>query len=130
MAVRGMTENEIGDVIVDSALKVHTVLGAGLLESAYEACLGYELEKRGLQLQKQVGIPVVYEDVRLEVGYRLDLLVQDLVIVEIKAVERLMPIHTAQILSYLKLKGLKLGYLLNFNVEHMRHGIRRVANNI
>ena len=76
MAVRGMTENEIGDVIVDSALKVHTVLGAGLLESAYEACLGYELEKRGLQLQKQVGIPVVYEDVRLEVGYRLDLLVQ------------------------------------------------------
>ena len=125
-----MTENEIGDVIVDSALKVHTVLGAGLLESAYEACLGYELEKRGLQLQKQVGIPVVYEDVRLEVGYRLDLLVQDLVIVEIKAVERLMPIHTAQILSYLKLKGLKLGYLLNFNVEHMRHGIRRVANNI
>ena len=125
-----MTENEIGDVIVDSALKVHTVLGAGLLESAYEACLGYELEIRGLKLQKQVGIPVVYEDVRLEVGYRLDLLVQDLVIVEIKAVERLMPIHTAQILSYLKLKGLKLGYLLNFNVEHMRHGIRRVANNI
>jgi len=125
-----MTENEIGDVIVDSALKVHTVLGAGLLESAYEACLGYELEKRGLKLQKQVGVPVVYEDVRLEVGYRLDLLVQDLVIVEIKAVERLMPIHTAQILSYLKLKGLKLGYLLNFNVEHMRHGIRRVANNI
>jgi GxxExxY protein len=125
-----MTENEVGDVIVHAALEVHTVLGAGLLESAYETCLAYELEKAGLKVQKQLSIPIVYKEVQLEVGYRLDLLVQDLVIVEVKAVERLQPIHVAQALSYLKLKGLKLGYLLNFNVEHMRQGIRRVVNNL
>jgi len=125
-----MRENEIGNMIVDAALKVHTALGAGLLENAYEACLVYELEKRGLRTQKQLPVSLVYEGVKLDVGYRLDLLVENLVIVEVKAVEKLLPIHTAQILSYLKLAGCKLGYLLNFNVAHMREGVKRVANGL
>ena len=125
-----MRENEIGNMIVDAALKVHTALGAGLLENAYEACLVYELEKRGLRTQKQLPVSLVYEGVKLDVGYRLDLLVENLVVVEVKAVEKLLPIHTAQILSYLKLAGCKLGYLLNFNVVHMREGVKRVANGL
>lgn len=125
-----MRENEIGNVIVDAALKVHTALGAGLLENAYEACLAYELEKRGLRTQKQLPVSLVYEEVKLDVGYRLDLLVENLVVVEVKAVEKLLPIHIAQILSYLKLGDYKLGYLLNFNVAHMRDGVKRMANGL
>lgn len=121
-----MEINEITGVIVDAAMKVHTALGAGLLESAYEACLKYELIKRGLKVLSQVEMPVVYDGVRLDVGYRLDLLVEDLVIVELKAVERLLPIHESQLHSYLKLSGLPVGLLINFNVQHLKNGIKRI----
>ena len=111
-------------------MKVHTALGPGLLESAYEACLLYELRKRGLKVYAQVALPVVYEAVRLDAGYRIDLLVEDAVVVELKAVEKLLPIHEAQILSYLKLSGKKVGLLLNFNVLHLKDGIKRVVNKL
>ena len=125
-----MTENEIGKIVVDSAIRVHKALGPGLLESAYEACLAYELKKQALDVQTQVGLPLEYEDVVLDVGYRLDILIERKVILELKAVDRLMPIHEAQILSYLKLSKCKLGFLLNFNVYRMKDGIRRMVNNL
>jgi GxxExxY protein len=125
-----MNENRVGDQVVASALTVHSALGPGLLESAYEACLAYELGKRGLEVRSQVPMAIQYERVRLDIGYRLDLLVGGLVILELKAADKLLPIHTAQLLSYLKLSGLRLGYLLNFNVVHMRDGIKRVVNNL
>ncbi|OQX90545.1 MAG: GxxExxY protein [candidate division Zixibacteria bacterium 4484_95] len=125
-----MTENEIGKIVVDSAIRVHKALGPGLLESAYEACLAYELKKRALDIQTQVGLPLEYEDVVLGVGYRLDILIERKVILKLKAVDRLMPIHEAQILSYLKLSKCKLGFLLNFNVYRMKDGIRRMVNNL
>lgn len=102
-----MEPNDISGKIIDSAIKVHRILGPGLLESAYEACLCYELLQNGLKVERQVGVPVIYDDVVLDVGYRLDLLVEDCVIVELKAVERIMPIHEAQLISYLKLSGKK-----------------------
>jgi GxxExxY protein len=120
--------NSISGAIVDAAIKVHRCLGPGLLESAYEACLAYELRQRGLKVMVQVGLPIRYGDVELEVGYRIDLLVEDLVIVELKAVEALHPLHQAQVLSYLKLSGLKVGLLINFNVQRLRDGIKRLAN--
>ncbi len=125
-----MTENEIGRIVVDSAIKVHKALGPGLLESAYEACLAYEIKKRGLDVETQVNQPLKYEEVVLDVGYRLDILIEKKVILETKTVEKLMPIHEAQILSYLKLSGCKLGYLLNFNVYRMKDGIRRMVNDL
>jgi len=126
-----MTENEIGKIVVDSAIKVHKVLGPGLLESAYEACLVHELiKKRDLKVQAQVGLPVKYEDVILDVGYRIDILIEEKVILELKAVEKLLPIHEAQLLSYLKLSECKLGFLLNFNVYRMKDGIRRMVNGL
>lgn len=125
-----MDEDAIGKLIVPATMQVHTALGAGLLESAYEACLAYELAKQGLAVERQVSMPVAYESVRLDVGYRIDLLLERKVIVEIKAVDRVIPAHLAQILTYLKLGGYKLGFLLNFNVAHMRDGIKRVANGI
>jgi len=124
----GENEEELGRVIVDCAVRVHSALGIGLLESAYETCLVHELVKAGLRVEKQVVLPVEYDGVRLDAGYRLDLLVGGRVIVEIKAVERLMPVHTAQLLTYLKLSKLRLGYLLNFNVLRMKEGIKRVVN--
>jgi GxxExxY protein len=120
--------NWLSGQVVDAAMKVHTALGAGLLESAYEACLLFELHKRGIQTARQVEMPVVYEGVRIDVGYRLDLLVEDSVIVELKAVEGVQPVHSAQLMSYLKLSGRKLGLLLNFNVVHMQDGINRIVN--
>jgi len=123
-----MTENEIGKIVVDSAIKVHKVLGPGLLESAYEACLAHELKKRDLKIQAQVGLPVKYERVILDVGYRVDILVEEKVILELKAVDKFLPIHEAQLLSYLKLSECKLGFLLNFNVYRMKDGIRRMVN--
>jgi GxxExxY protein len=123
-----MDENAVSREVVDSALKVHSALGCGLLESVYETCLAYELTRRGMAVRKQVALPVRYEDAVLETGYRLDLLVEDKVIVEIKAVERMMPLYAAQLLTYLKLSGYKLGLLLNFNTVHLRDGIRRVIN--
>ena len=125
-----MTENEIDKIVVNSSIKVHKALGPGLLESAYQACLAFELQKTGLGLQTEVGLPLRYEDVDLDVGYRVDILIENKVILELKAVERLMPIHEVQILSYLKLSGCRLGYLLNFNVYRMKDGIRRIANNL
>ncbi len=125
-----MELNNVSGIIIDSAMKVHTALGAGLLESAYEACLKHELTKRNLKVESQVGLPVVYDNVTIDIGYRLDLLVEDTVIVELKAVERLNTIHEAQLLSYLKLSDKKLGLLINFNVTRLKHGIKRFVNNI
>jgi GxxExxY protein len=123
-------ENEMTEVIIGAAIEVHRALGPGLLESAYEACLAYEMTLRGISFERQKPLPVVYKDVQLDCGYRLDFLVGGLVIVELKAVVELAPIHKAQIITYLKLTGCKLGLLLNFNVQLMKHGIKRVALNL
>ena len=120
-----MNINDISGAVVDAAMKVHTAFGPGLLESAYEACLKHELSKRGFKVLSQVILPVIYDGVEVDADYRLDLLVEDAVIVELKAVERLLPIHEAQLLSYLKLSGRKVGLLINFNVEHLKNGIKR-----
>jgi GxxExxY protein len=120
--------NELSGKIVDAAIAVHRELGPGLLESVYETCLAQELSGRNIQLQKQVEIPVYYKGGRLEAGFRADILVQDLIIVEIKAVEKLLPIHEAQIITYLRLSGRPLGLLLNFNSKLMKDGIRRFRN--
>ena len=125
-----MTENEIGDMIIASAMKIHTALGPGLLESAYETCLFYELEKQGLPARRQALIPIRYQDLTIDNGYRVDLLVGERVIVELKALEAIHPVHRAQLLSYLRLGRFKLGYLLNFNVAHMRDGIVRLVNGL
>lgn len=111
-------------------MKVHSALGPGLLESAYEACLVFELHRRGLKAVSQVELPVVYESVKIDVGYRLDVLVEAAVIVELKSVEKVLPIHQAQLLSYLKLSGKKLGLLINFNTVHLKDGITRLVNNL
>ena len=123
-------ENEIGETILGCAIKVHSALGPGLLESTYEVCLIHELSKVGVRANRQVPLPVIYDGVELEAGYRMDLLVADIVVVELKVVEKLLPLHTAQLLSYLKLSNRKLGYLLNFNVVQMRDGIKRIVNNL
>ena len=120
--------NEITGEVVNSAMKVHSVLGPGLLESAYQACLAHELRNRGLQVATQVALPVVYEGHRLEVGYRIDLVVEGSVVVEVKSVDAIHPIHQAQLLSYLRLSGMRVGLLLNFNVLHLRDGIKRMVD--
>ena len=125
-----MTENQIAKEIVDAALKVHRQLGPGLLESAYEECLAYELIQRDLLVERQKALPLVYEEVKLEAGYRIDLLIEKKVIIEIKAVETLNDVHLEQILTYLKLSGCKLGLLINFNVALIKQGIRRVVNKL
>jgi GxxExxY protein len=122
--------NEISRGIIGSAMRVHTALGPGLLESAYEACLKYELQKRGHIVNSEVTLPISYDGLCLDAGYRLDLLVDDAVIVELKAVSELRPIHHAQLLSYLKLSGKKLGLLMNFNVVRLRDGITRLVNQL
>ncbi|MDF1558412.1 MAG: GxxExxY protein [ANME-2 cluster archaeon] len=124
-----MELNKISEEIIGAAMQVHTTLGPGLLESAYEACLKYELEKSGLKVLSQVGLPVIYDGIQIDIGYRLDLLVEDAVIVELKAVKELTPLHNAQLLSYLKLSELQLGLLINFNVVRLRSGIKRMVNN-
>jgi GxxExxY protein len=125
-----VTENEIGTAIIAAAMKVHAAVGPGLLESAYETCLLYELEKQGLRVSRQVSIPIRYEDLTIDNGYRIDLLVGDRVVVELKALETILPVHRAQLLSYLRLGRFKLGYLLNFNVARMRDGIVRLVNGL
>ena len=125
-----MTENEIGTAIIASAMKVHGAVGPGLLESAYETCLLYELEKLGLPVRRQVMIPLRYENLTIDNGYRVDLLVGERVVVELKALEAILSVHRAQLLSYLRLGGFKLGYLLNFHVVHMRDGIARIVNRL
>jgi len=121
-----MTENEISKIVLDCAMKVHTNLGPGLLESAYQECLHYEINKRGLMALKEVPLPLVYEEVKLEIGYRIDLLIENKFIVEVKAVENLTDVHLAQILTYLKLSEIKLGFLINFNVASLKNGVKRV----
>ena len=125
-----MTENEIGNGIIAAAMKVHSAVGPGLLESAYQICLSHELSKQGFLVREQVLIPIRYEELMIENGYRLDLLVNDRVVVELKAIETILPVHRGQLLSYLRLGRYKLGYLLNFNVAHMRDGITRMVNGL
>jgi GxxExxY protein len=125
-----LSENEIGGIIVDRALRVHRELGPGLLESTYEACLCHELREAGLDVEVQKALPVVYKSVKLDCGYRIDVLVEKKVVVEIKSVEALNDVHLAQILTYLKLSECRLGSLINFNVRRIKEGIRRVVNQL
>jgi GxxExxY protein len=122
--------NECTGSVIAAAMKVHSVLGPGLLERAYEACLAHELMTPKHRVRRQVPVPIIYDSIRLDEGYRLDLLVDDIVVVELKAAERMMSIHDAQVLSYLKLSGKKIGLLINFNVLHLRDGIRRIVNGL
>jgi GxxExxY protein len=123
-------ENPLSKKIIGAAIEVHKQLGPGLLESAYETCLAYEFEQRQIPFERQKPLPVVYKGINLDCGYRLDFFVDNLVIVELKAVEKLHPIHEAQVITYLKLSNRKLGLLLNFNVSLMKHGIQRVVYNL
>ncbi len=125
---RTTTALEVSRAVITAAMKVHSALGPGLLESAYEACLAHELRKAGYRVECQVPLPVVYDGVRLDLGYRIDMLVEDLVVVEIKAVEAINPVHHAQIISYLKLSGKSLGLLMNFHVAHLKNGIKRFVS--
>jgi GxxExxY protein len=120
----------VGWHVLDGSIKVHSILGPGLLESAYKSCLAYELRKRGLRVETEVPLPVVYDGVKVDAGYRIDLLVEGCVVVELKAVERILPVHDAQLLSHLKLSGHKLGLRINFNVVHLRDGIKRMVNDL
>jgi|SRR5579872_37209 len=123
-----LTAQMVSKAIITAAMRVHTELGAGLLESAYTACLRYELTSDGYASSAQVGLPVVYRGVKLDLGYRMDLLVENLVIVEIKSVDEVSPVHHAQLISYLKLSGKSAGLLINFNVVHLKDGIKRFVN--
>ena len=123
-----MVQDQITEKIIGAAMKVHSALGPGLLESAYQACLLYELKEQGLNVESEVVLPVVYEGKEIDAGYRLDLLVEDQVIVELKSVEKTLPIHEAQLITYLKLSGCKVGLLINFNVKHLRDGLTRRVN--
>jgi GxxExxY protein len=123
-----MTEEEVGHAIIGAALRVHSIVGPGLLGSAYETCLLYELERQRLPTRRQVVIPIRYADLTIDNGYRIDLLVADRIVVALKVVEAILPVHRGQLLSYLKLGGFRLGYLLNFHVAHMRDGIVRMVN--
>lgn len=125
-----MKENDISGKIIGCAIEVHKALGPGLLESAYEECLFYELQAAGLKVEKQKALPVIYKEVKLDAGYRIDLLVEGCVVVELKSVETLHDVHTAQVLTYLKLSGCKLGLLMNFNVYRLKEGIKRLVNNL
>jgi len=123
-----MTENEIAHKVIGLAMEVHSALGAGLLESAYKECLYYKIGKAGLIVQKEKPMPLIFEEVKLECGYRIDLLVENKLVIEIKSVEALNDVHLAQTLTYMKLGNYKLGLLINFNVALLKHGIRRVIN--
>jgi GxxExxY protein len=127
LATTPMTANEISHSIITAALKVHSALGPGLLESTYEACLAHELRKTGLKVETQIGLPVVYDGIRLDLGYRIDMLVNDLVVVELKSVEEISRIHIAQVLSYMKLSKKQLGLIINFNVLRLKDGIKRLV---
>jgi GxxExxY protein len=125
-----MHENDVAKSVVDAAFKVHTTLGPGLLESVYREVLMYELVKRGLPVEKEVGIPVTYEEVRLDIGFKADLIVAGLVIIELKSVEAVHPVHGKQLLTYLRLASKRLGLLINFNVPLIKDGIKRVVNGL
>ena len=123
-----LSAQEVSHAIITAALKVHSELGPGLLESAYKACLQHELRQSRIRSALEVGLPVVYRGVKLELGYRMDLVAEDLVIVEVKSVDGISPVHQAQVISYLKLSGKSIGLLINFNVVHLRDGIERFVN--
>ena len=125
-----MTENEISNKIIGIAIDVHQALGPGLLESAYKECLYYRLQEEGYFVEKEKPMPLIYKEVKLECGYRIDLLVERKVVIEVKSVEAVNDVHLAQTLTYIKLGGFKLGLLMNFNVSLFKNGIRRVVNNI
>jgi GxxExxY protein len=122
------TAQQVSHAIITAAMRVHTELGPGLLESTYQACLQHELLRAGYRSLAQVGLPVIYDGVRLDLGYRIDLLVEDLVVVELKSVDAVSPVHQAQLLSYLKLSGKSVGLLINFNVVRLKEGIKRYVN--
>lgn len=126
--VQCLTAQQVSHAVITAAMKVHTELGPGLLESTYVACLQYELLQGGYRSASQVGLPVVYRETKLELGYRMDLVVENLVIVEVKSVDSIAPVHQAQVLSYLKLSGKSLALLINFNVVHLKDGIKRFVN--
>ena len=125
-----LVENQISKIIVDCCYRIHTTLGPGLLESVYLAILLYELKKLGLKCEKEVGIPVHYEDVKLDLGFRADLIVVNLVIIELKATEKVLPVHKKQLMTYLRLTAMKLGLLVNFNVNLIKDGIERIVNGL
>jgi len=125
-----MTENELSKIIVDTAYQIHHKLGPGLLESVYEEIMYYELSKQGVNVEQQKGIPVIWDELRMEIGFRADLIVEKKVIIELKSVEAIAPVHPKQLLTYLKLTGLKLGLLINFNEPLIKNGITRIVNNL
>ncbi|HCE57688.1 MAG TPA: GxxExxY protein [Prolixibacteraceae bacterium] len=125
-----MTENEISYKIIGAALEIHKNIGPGLLESAYENALAFDLREMGFDVKQQVPMPFIYKDIQLEVGYRIDLTVNNKVLIEIKSVENMAPVHFAQTLTYLKLSGMKLGLLINFNTNVLKEGIHRIVNNL
>ncbi|MGC2694734.1 MAG: GxxExxY protein [Candidatus Angelobacter sp.] len=127
LAMKPTTANEISHGVISAALKVHSALGPGLLESVYEACLAHELRKMELKVDTQVGLPVIYDGIKLDLGYRIDMLVNDLVVIELKSVEEISRIHVAQVLSYMKLSKKQLGLIINFNVLHLKDGIKRLV---
>ncbi|MCB2218799.1 MAG: GxxExxY protein [Bacteroidetes bacterium] len=125
-----MTENDISRKIIGAAIEVHKALGPGLFESAYQECLMYELIQQGLEVEKEIPMPVVYKDIKLDHGYRIDLLVEGKVVIEVKSLEGILPVHEAQILTYLKLGNFKLGLLINFNVDLLKNGVHRFVNKL
>ena len=124
-----MDIEEVAKIVVDSAIKVHRALGPGLLESAYQQCLAYELRKRGLRVDCEVTLPIVYDGQQIDAGYRVDMLVEDCIIIENKAADQILPIHQAQLLTYLRLRDCRLGFILNWNARLMKDGIKRMVNN-
>lgn len=125
-----LSENEISKIILDLAIKVHRKTGPGLLESAYQECLFFELKRKGLQVENQKTLPLIYEDIKLDAGYRIDLMVNDKVVIEIKSIDAIAPVHIAQVITYLKLSGAKLGILINFNVPLLKDGFKRIVNGL
>ena len=125
-----MTENEISKIVVNTAYDIHVQLGPGLLESVYEEIMFYELTKQGLHVEKQKAIPVIWNDLKMEIGFRSDIIIENKVIIELKSVEAIAPVHPKQLLTYLKITGLKLGLLINFNEKLIKDGITRIVNNL
>ncbi len=125
-----MDREEVARKIIASAFKVHSALGPGLLESSYQKCLAYELKKDSLKVETELALPILYDAIKIDAGYRIDMLVEDSIIIENKTVERILPIHEAQLLTYLRMKNCKLGFLLNWNVARMKNGIKRMVNDL
>jgi len=125
-----MNQEDVATIIIDAALKVHRSLGPGLFESAYQLCLAYELRHRGLQVECEVALPITYEGIRIEAGYRIDMVIENQIIIENKTVEQLLPIHEAQIMTYMKLSKTQIGFLINWNVRLIKNGIKRIVSNV